>query len=258
MRSNKLNTLDQNLNILGLKLPATVIKHRKQLTELASIQLHEGNRAVRDVDDIKGEVERRALDQVIARERANQVRLMSDDLNERIDRALISETDNLIDKLEPAVMKAHKTITEAAVTLGEVTAEAAVVAGDIDAYKAAQDAWQIIATASSIREALYTLDRPSFEPGTVRSLTLYTFTTLQAWDDYEALPSGGSATASHATALALDGVQPAWLSTDDAEAQSLRLGKLQAARDRGEDERNVVYDDGARAFRSGSKSWMHA
>jgi hypothetical protein len=222
MRSNKLNALDQNLQTLGLSLPTSITKHREQLTELSAIPSHEGKRSIKDIDDIKSAVEARALDALIARERVNQVRLLSDDINQAIDRALIRSTEDIIEMLKPKVMEAHKAIQEAAQKLGQVTTEAAVKANNVKAYKAAEEAWEVLATACAIREALYTLDRPSLEAGNVRALTLFRFTSLAAWNTYGQLPDAGSGVGNHAATLATHGIEPAWLSTDDAEAQSRR------------------------------------
>lgn len=229
MRSSKLTALDQNLTALGLSLPTDVVTYRRQLTELSTLPTHQGRRGVKNVNDIKAEVEARTLDAIMGREKTNQIRLMTDDINSAIDSTLVRSTEDIIDSLKPIVVKAHKTIQEASQKLGELTTEAAVATDNVKAYKAAQDAWKVLDTACSIREALYSLDRPDLEPGTVRALTMFRFTTLAAWDKYDTLPDAGTGVGNHAATLATDGIEPAWLSTDDAEAQSLALGKAQRA-----------------------------
>lgn len=229
MRSSKLSALDQNLTTLGLSLPTDVVKYRKQLTELSSLPTHEGSRGVKHVDDIKAEIEARTLDSIMGREKANQIRLMADDINSAIDSTLIRSTEDILDTLKPIVVKAHKTILEASQKLGEMTTEAAVATDNVKAYRAAQDAWKVLDTACSIREALYSLDRPALEAGTVRALTLFRFSTLSAWEAYDRLQDAGSGAGNHALTLSTEGVEPAWLSTDEAEQQSLALGKAQRA-----------------------------
>lgn len=242
MRSSKLTALDQNLTTLGLSLPTDVVKYRKQLTELSSLPAHQGKQGVKHVDDIKAEVEARTLDVIMGREKTNQIRIMTDDINSAIDSTLVRSTEDILDKLKPIAMKAHRTIIEASQKLGELTTEAAVATDNVKAYKAAQDAWKVLDTACSIREGLYTLDRPALEAGTVRALTMFRFTTLAAWDAHQALSDAGTGVGNHAATLATEGIEPAWMSTDDAEAQSLALGKAQAEQVKGNRQGHAHWD----------------
>lgn len=261
MRSNDLLNLKANMNSLGLTLPADVEKYESIQQKLASLPKHEGKRnldGVNSAKDVAAEIEKRALDAVLAKERANQAQLMSDAATRSIDSTLIRETETIIDDLRPIVFKAHQTIMNAHAKMnGSLTADAAIAFDASKDYKAANAAWTVIDTAATIRAKLHTLDTPDLERGTQRALTFWRFTNLQAWKAYDALPDAGSGAANHALSAQTEGVEFAWLSTDDAEAQSHALGRMQAAERKGEDEANAVWDADHQAFRTGANAWMH-
>lgn len=259
MRSNDLMNLKASLNSLNLTMPTDVEKYESIVQKLATLPTNNGKRnldGVNTAKDAAAEVERRALDAVLARERVNQGKLMTDAANRGIDNTLTRETETIINDLRPIVMKAHATIMEAVEAMGELTADAAIATDNSKLFKAANEAWTTIDTAATIRAKLYTLDTPDLERGTQRALTFWRFTTLQAWKAYDALPDAGSGAANHALSAQTEGVEFAWLSTDDAEAQSLALGKMQAAEHKGNDEANAVWDADHQAFRTGANAWM--
>jgi hypothetical protein len=259
MRSNSLMNLKANMNSLNLSMPTDIEKYESIIEKIAAVPKHTGRRGLEGVTPktVGEELERRALDAVLAKERANQARLMTDSAHANIDRALINATEDIIDDLRPIVLEAHRTIMDAHEKMnGNIDAETAIALDASKQYKAANDAWATIDTAATIRSTLYALDYPDFERSAERRLTLYRFHSLQAWRAYEALPDAGSGAANHALSATTDGVEPAWLSTDDAEAQSHALGKAQSAEARGDDA-GMVFDKESMVYRVGSKAWMH-
>ena len=54
-----------------------------------------------------------------------------------------------------------------------------------------------------------------------------------------------------------EGVEVAWLSTDEAEAQSLALGKAQAALKAGNDKANPVWEAEHNVYRVGDNAWIY-
>ena len=259
MRSNALMNLKANMNSLNLEVPTDIEKYESIIEKIAAVPSNNGKRGLDGVTakTVGEELERRALDAMLANERANQARLMTDSAHANIDRALINNTEDIIDSLRPIVSKAHNTIMDTYDKMnGSIDAETAIALDASKEYKAANDAWRVIDTAAQIRSTLYTLDRPEFERGLERRLTLYRFHTLEAWKAYETLPDAGSGAANHAMSTNTDGVEFAWLSTDEAEAQSHALGKAQTAENNG-DHTGMIFDREAMAYRVGADAWKY-
>lgn len=261
MRANHLMNLKAELNSLGLTIPSDVEKYESIIEKIAAVPKNNGKRGLEGVTEktVGEELERRALDAVLAKERANQARLMTDSAHANIDRALINSTEDIIDNLRPIVLKAHKTIMDAHKTMnGTIDADTAIALDKSKEYKAANDAWATIDTAASIRSRLTTLDRPDYDRSSERTYTFWRFHSLAALKAYQALPDAGSGVANHALSATTDGVEMAWLGTDDAETQAHTLAKLQAAEDRGDNDANAVWDAERMVFRVGANAWMHA
>lgn len=260
MRSNLMLKLKANMNSLNLTLPTDVEKYEKIVEKISTLPKHEGKKnlnGVTNADDVAAEVERRALDAVLANERANQARLMTDAANRAIDGTLIRETETIIEALRPIVLKAHKTIMTSHEKMnGSITADTAIELDKSKDYKAANDAWTVIDTAATIRSTLNTLDRPDFDRSNERTYTFWRFQSLTALKVYHALPDVGTPAGNHALSASTEGVELVWLSTDEAEAQAHALAKAQTAEDNG-DQSGMVWDADAMVYRVGADSWKY-
>lgn len=234
MRSNDIKQMTNHLEALNIPMPQRVTQLVEFSRTLAALPSSEGSRnleGINTVEDIAAEVERRAMDATLAKERTTQARMMQDTIERSIDTTLINATDDLIEQLRPAVTKAHAQIVKAIEKMnGSFSPDAAITHDAGKEYKAALAAYEVIDRAATVRSKLYRLDYPSFDRGVERAVTLWAFDSLTAWDRYQALGDAGSGASNHAMSASVEGVRFAWLSTDAAEQQSLALGKAQAAR----------------------------
>lgn len=233
MRAHDIKNLTSNLEALNIPMPQRVTRLVEFSRTLANLPTSEGKRGlegINTVDDIAAEIERRAMDSVLAKERTTQARMMQDTVERSIDTTLINATDDLIEQLRPAVTKAHAQIVKAIEKMnGSFSADAAIQHDAGPEYKKALDAYEVIDRAATVRSKLYRLDYPSFDRGVERAVTLWSFSTLASWDAYQALPDMGSGAGNYALTAQTDGVTFVWATTDQAEQQSHALGKAQRA-----------------------------
>lgn len=261
MRSNQLMSLKAELNSLNLTAPADIQKYESIIESVAALPSSEGKRNLNGINtskDVAAEIEKRALDAALSKERVNQARLMTDAAHKAIDSTLIRETEDIIESLRPIAMKAHKTIMDAHTKMnGSLTADAAIEHDASKDYKAALEAWDTINTAASIRATLYTLESPDFDRAMQRQLTFWRFANLDALKAYGRLPDLGTGAANHALTASTEGITFQWLTTDQAEEQNLALGKAQAAEKTGSDKANPVWDAEHNVYRVGDNAWMY-
>lgn len=233
MRAHDIKNLTSNLEALNIPMPQRVTQLVEFSRTLANLPTSEGKRGlegINTVDDIAAEIERRAMDAVLAKERTTQARMMQDAVERSIDTTLINATDDLIEQLRPAVTKAHATIVKATEKMnGNFNADAAIKHDAGKEYKAALDAYEVIDRAATVRTKLYRLSYPDLDRGVERAVTFWAYDTLAAWDAYQALPDAGTGAGNHALTAQTDGVTFVWATTEQAEAQSLALGKAQRA-----------------------------
>lgn len=235
MRNHELLNLKADLNSLNIAVPEAIANHEQIIEAVAALPSNTGKRGLEGVTakTVGAEIEKRALDSILAKERVTQARLLSDTATAAIDRTLINATESLIDAMRTIVLEAHETLMNAADKLGDITPEAAVKANDAQAYNDALKAYEKINTAMKIRTRLYVLDPPSMDRGVQRALSLWSFHGLDAWNAYQALPDAGSGPSNHVLSARTEGVTFVWAGTDAAEAQSLALGKAQAEQIKG-------------------------
>lgn len=231
MRAHDINTLSSHLEALNIPMPKRVTELREFSRTLAALPASAGTKnleGINTVDDIAAEIERRAMDSVLAKERTTQARMMQDAVERSIDTTLINTTDDLIERLRPAVTKAHAQIVKATEKMnGNFNADAAIQHDAGKEYKAALDAYEVIDRAATVRTKLYRLSYPDLDRGVERAVTFWSFATLASWDAYQALGDAGSGAGNHALTAQTDGVTFVWATTEQAEAQSLALGKAQ-------------------------------
>lgn len=88
MRSNQLMSLKAELNSLNLTAPADIQKYESIIESVAALPSSEGKRNLNGINtskDVAAEIEKRALDAALSKERVNQARLMTDAAHKAID-----------------------------------------------------------------------------------------------------------------------------------------------------------------------------
>lgn len=259
MRDQELKSLNTDIEALGFTVPTEVVKYQDYLRKLDSIRFAEGNRelqGISSVDDIEAEVDRRTDDVIRAAAKGEQIRLLKDSIHRHIEIAYINVSEDIIEALRPIATKHHDTIMKSANKLGDITTEAAVAARDLKAYDQALEAYDTLETAHRIRMRLHSLDSPDIERVLLRRVYTWRYENLQAWLAYDALPDAGTGIANHVGTARTNGITFAWLPTTDAEKQSRALGKMQAAKKRG-DGTAEVWDDERQVFWKGADAWKY-
>jgi hypothetical protein len=262
MDTRKWTNLTAQLDTFGLK-PDKAVTSFADIAQAAASFKPEGQfgqslEGIASAKDVAGQIKARALSQTIGKAEQQEARSITARAWERVADGLEQTCDDLLEGMSSQVVEAFEVIAEAQRELGELTSDAAVNHGDLAPLKRAQAAHQTITTAQAIRSKITPVPRNPAEAVVMRPFALWHFAGLEAWQAYtraDATYEGdGLQWLGHV--MSLDGITPTWTTTEEAEDEANRIGRLEQAERRG-DKAGLTYDPSVQAFRVGDDAAMH-